>query len=192
MIGEGAVVHREGSMLDARRIRSGARSSRRSPLSSRHFRALLAGSATLIALGLASCSSDGPTAEPGASAPGSSAPAASAPATSAPASSAPASSAPASSAPAESSAPADDADGSGKPAKDEIIPGLTKFYVDTQNMEPKKAKKFAVCMVDETYDKASPELLIMMRDGAPDPANVSAEDKNLLFEAGVTCAPEAE
>jgi hypothetical protein len=156
-------------------------------LSARHFRALLAGSATLIALGLSSCSSGGPSAEPGGSAPVSSAPA-----SSAPASSAPASSAPASSAPAESSAPEEEAEGSGKPTKDEIIPGLTKFYVDTQSMEPKKAKKFAVCMVEETYDQASPELLIMMRDGAPDPANVSAEDKNLLFEAGVTCAPEAE
>jgi hypothetical protein len=186
MVGEGAVVHREGLMLDARRIRSGARSSRRLPLSARHFRALLAGSATLIALALSSCSSDGPAAEPGASAPASSAPATSAPATLAPATSAPASSAPAS---AESP---EDVEGSGKPTKDEIIPGLTKFYVDTQSMEPKKAKKFAVCMVDETYDQASPELLIMMRDGAPDPADMSAADKNLLFEAGVTCAPEAE
>jgi hypothetical protein len=118
----------------------------------------------------------------------------------APAASAPAASTPAGSAPAES-APADEAssgsdggsDGSdGKPSKQEIVEGLTTYYEESQGLPADKAEGFATCMVGKMYDDASTEMLIMMRDGAPDPTKMTADDAQLLAESAVDCTPEIQ
>lgn len=77
-------------------------------------------------------------------------------------------------------------DDNAKPAKKEVIEGLTKFYVTTQNLSQDKAKKFASCMVQQTYDKASAQTLGAMRDG--DPAKVKSADAKLFGQAGAACA----
>ena len=77
-------------------------------------------------------------------------------------------------------------DSSDKPSKDDIVDGLVKFYVSNQGLTEDQAKKFAVCMVDEMYDKADAKTLSAMRDG--DPTKINPDDANLFATAGVKCA----
>lgn len=91
-----------------------------------------------------------------------------------------------SSTPSEESSKDSGSDSGGKPSKDEIVTGLTKFYQETQGQPADKAKKFAVCMVDEMYDKAKPATLKAMRDGQP--AKADSGDAGLFAEAGMACA----
>lgn len=77
-------------------------------------------------------------------------------------------------------------DSSDKPSKDDIVDGLIKFYVSNQGLTEDQAKKFAVCMVDEMYDKADAKTLSAMRDG--DPTKINPDDANLFATAGVKCA----
>lgn len=143
----------------------------------------LAGAATATALLLTGCSGSG---QAGAGAPveqptGSAA----APSTPGGDSSTPA---------AESSAPSEESskdsgsgqDSSGKPAKDEIVTGLAKYYQESQGQPAGKAKNFAACMVDEMYDKAKPVTLEAMRDGQP--AKADSGDAGLFAQAGMACA----
>ena len=81
--------------------------------------------------------------------------------------------------------PGDDGD---KPSKQEIVAGLTTFYQQTQGLSADKAKKFAVCMVDEMYDKAKTATLEAMRDG--DTTKIAMSDAGLVAEAGFTCQSE--
>ena len=142
--------------------------------------------ATLIAVSLTACGGGEETDA------GRSAPAESAPAASAPAESAPAESAPASEEPAEDESDDGGSDSGSKPSKQEVTDGLVDFYAESQGLSGKKAQGFADCMVKETYDKASVDLLIMMRDGTPDPEKMSSDDMKLITDAGITCAPEME
>ncbi len=73
----------------------------------------------------------------------------------------------------------------GKPSKEEIVTGLTKFYQTTQNQPADKAKNFATCMVDEMYDKAKPASLIALRDGQP--TKLAKSDQALLIESANNC-----
>lgn len=138
-----------------------------------------AGAALLAATLLAGCG--GSSAAPGsggsATAPSSAAPS-SAPATSAPATSA----APQSSAPQTSAPPS-----SGKPSKHDVLQGLIKFYETKQGLSKPKATKFANCMVQHTYAKASPKLAEEMKDGDPNPNGMSQSDKNLITKGGLAC-----
>lgn len=81
-------------------------------------------------------------------------------------------------------------DSAGKPPKEDIVQGLTKFYVKNQSISEDKANKFAVCMVDELYDKADATTLEAMRDG--DPTKINQDDAGLFGTAGVTCAPKLQ
>ena len=72
-----------------------------------------------------------------------------------------------------------------RPSKQEIVAGLTTFYQQTQGLPSDKAKKFAVCMVDEVYDKAKTATLEAMRDG--DTTKIAMSDAGLIAEAGFTC-----
>ena len=63
--------------------------------------------------------------------------------------------------------------------------GLSTFYRQTQGLSADKADKFAVCMVDKTYDKAKPATLEAMRDG--DTSKIAMSDAGLVAEAGFTC-----
>ena len=65
--------------------------------------------------------------------------------------------------------------------------GLSTFYQQTQGLSADKAKKFAVCMVDEMYDKAKTATLEAMRDG--DTTKIAMSDAGLVAEAGFTCQP---
>jgi hypothetical protein len=87
---------------------------------------------------------------------------------------------------AESTATEQSGDGD-KPAKSEIVAGLSKFYRQSQGIGGAKAKKFAECMVDEMYDKAKTATLVAMRDG--DPTKIDKSDVGLLTQSGVTCQP---
>ena len=78
--------------------------------------------------------------------------------------------------------PGDDGE---KPSKQEIVAGLTTFYQQTQGLSADKAEKFAVCMVDEMYDKAKTATLEAMRDG--DTTKIAMSDAGLVAEAGFTC-----
>ena len=81
--------------------------------------------------------------------------------------------------------PGDDGD---KPSKQEIVAGLTTFYQQTQGLSADKAKKFAVCMVDEMYAKAKTATLEAMRDG--DPTKIATSDAGLVAQAGFSCQSE--
>lgn len=113
----------------------------------------------------------------------------------APPSAAPASSQPSASTPetpttmpsAESSPTEQSGDEQSKPSKQEIVAGLTTFYRQSQGLSPDKAREFAVCMVDEMYDKAKTATLEAMRDG--DPTKIAMSDAGLVAEAGFTCQP---
>ncbi|WP_152361679.1 hypothetical protein [Microlunatus speluncae] len=85
------------------------------------------------------------------------------------------------------SGPSDDSerDAGGKPTKEEIVTGLTKFYQEKHNQPADKAKNFAVCMVDEMYDKAKPASLRAMRDG--DPTKLDKSDAALLSDSAYKC-----
>jgi len=74
-----------------------------------------------------------------------------------------------------------------KPSKQDIVAGLSKFYRQTQGLPADKAEKFAVCMVDEMYDKAQTTTLEAMRDG--DTTKIATRDAGLVAEAGFTCQP---
>ena len=127
---------------------------------------LLTTAALAVTVGLAGCSSQQPEAG-------------------APAANTPASSAPADSAPASPSEAAPSADSSGKPAKTAIVAGLTAFYVKSQGLSREQAKKFATCMVDELYDKASTTTLKGLLAG--DPNKIDKADAGLIAGAGNTC-----
>ncbi len=77
-----------------------------------------------------------------------------------------------------------------KPSKQEIVAGLTTFYQQTQGLSADKAKKFALCMVDEMYDKAKTTTLEAMRDG--DTTKIATSDAGLVAEAGFTCQSALE
>ena len=68
--------------------------------------------------------------------------------------------------------------------------GLTAFYQQTQGLSADKAKKFALCMVDEMYDKAKTTTLEAMRDG--DTTKIATSDAGLVAEAGFTCQSALE
>lgn len=156
---------------------------RRSPV--RAASLALAGVATLAVL-LTGCGGDAPEAGADPSAPASDTSQGQAPeSTNAP-------STPASSAPAESDDSDDsgDSDDAGKPSKEDVVEGLMKFYQDTQGLSKDKAEKFATCMVDQMYDKASAKTLNAMRDG--DPSKLDKADAELLGQAGATCGSVLE
>lgn len=77
-------------------------------------------------------------------------------------------------------------DSTGKPSKGEIVDGLTKFYTTKQNLSQTKAKKFATCMVDKMYDKASAKSLRAMEAG--DPSQLDPADASLLTSSAGACA----
>ena len=90
--------------------------------------------------------------------------------------------------PSTASSPSEKAgDDGAKPSKEEIVAGLSTFYEQTQGLPADKAKKFAVCMVDEMYDKAKTATLEAMRDG--DTSKIAMSDAGLVAEAGVACQP---
>ena len=86
---------------------------------------------------------------------------------------------------AESSPSEQSGDNGDKPSKQQIVAGLSTFYQQTQGLSADKAKKFAVCMVDEMYAKAKTATLQAMRDG--DPTKIDQSDAGLVAEAGVAC-----
>jgi len=89
-------------------------------------------------------------------------------------------------APSTASTPSEKAGDDGeKPSKQEIVAGLVTFYQQTQGLSADKAKKFAVCMVDEMYDQAKTATLEAMRDG--DTTKIAMSDAGLVAEAGFTC-----
>lgn len=142
---------------------------------------LITTAALALSVGLVGCSSQ----QPQAGTPESSAPAASAPASSeAPSQAA----SPTEASPTEESSPTEkstDGDSSGKPSKAEIVTGLAAFYEKTQGLSADKAKKFATCMVDELYDKASAATLKAMMAG--DPSKIDKSEAGKIAGAGNTC-----
>ena len=138
--------------------------------------ALIAATALSASLLVTSCSAgDDTSAQPPAADPTS----ASQPATSAPAS-------PTTETTTEASSPAEKTDEGDKPSKSDVVAGLTKFYENDQKLPADKAKKFAVCMVDEMYDKAKTKTMIAMMNGTP--TEMDPSDANLLAQSGVKCA----
>jgi|GEM_PF-6472239 len=101
----------------------------------------------------------------------------------------PASSAPASTAATSASSKTDSGSSDGKPSKDEVITGLVDFYTSSQGMAKAQATKFATCMVDEMYDKASAKTLKAMQEGKAE--NIDPDDASLFASAGVACAKKA-
>jgi len=87
--------------------------------------------------------------------------------------------------PSTASSPSEEAGDGPKPSKEEIVAGLSTFYQHTQGLSADKAKKFALCMVDEMYDKAKTATLEAMRDG--DTSKIAMSDAGLVAEAGFTC-----
>ena len=89
-------------------------------------------------------------------------------------------------APSSEAAPEDSGSDEDKPSKDDVVAGLAEFYEKEQNLSKDKAKKFAECMMDQMYDKASAKSLNAMKDG--EPTKMDPDDAELLVTAGSKCA----
>lgn len=109
-----------------------------------------------------------------------------APTTAAPTTAAPTTAAPT---PAESASSDsdDDSDDSGeKPDRDDVAEGLVTYYQEAQGMDKETATKFATCIADEMYDKATVKTLESMEDG--NLSRLDPADSQLLATATMNCA----